>query len=211
MKIIKQTLHDRKRNRLLGYDYSQDGLYFVTFYTRERINYFGGIHNEIMCINKLGRIVWEQWQWLAGQYPYIVLHDFVVMPNHVHGIIQIDSSHIKPYTGGSHIDGSCTDRSRPVPIAQPINKSYPNVSFANEGGSQPAPTANDAIKIKPLSELIGALKTTSSKYIHHNGFENFKWQRSFYDHIIRDEKSFFAIQNYINKNPAKWWRDRNNF
>jgi len=76
---------------------------------------------------------------------------------------------------------------------------------------RPVPTANDTIKIKPLSELIGALKTTSSKWIHRNGFNNFKWQRSFYDHIIRDEKSYFVIQNYINQNPAKWWRNRNNF
>jgi len=211
MKIIKQKLHNRKRNRLMGYDYSQDGLYFVTFCTHERKNYFGGIHNEIMCVNKLGRIVWERWNWLTEQYPYVVLHDFVVMPNHVHGIIQIDSSHC------------CRGGSGPAHIATPTNKSHTNIPRTNkspivecmdggieEGGSRPTPTPDDAIKILPLYNIIGALKTTSSKSIHHNEFANFKWQRSFYDHIIRDEKSFFAIQNYIKQNPAKWWRDRNN-
>ena len=63
------------------------------------------------------------------------------------------------------------------------------------------------IKIKSLSGLMGAFKTTSSKLIHRAGFEDFTWQRSFHDHIIRNDKSYHNISNYIDLNPEKWVSD----
>jgi len=66
-------------------------------------------------------------------------------------------------------------------------------------------------KIKSLSELMGAYKTTVSKQIHLAGFKEFAWQRSFYEHIIRDEKSYKTIAAYITRNPAKWDQDKFNF
>ena len=76
-------------------------------------------------------------------------------------------------------------------------------------------TSNDlflqkSIKIKPLSELIGVFKTTSSKLIHLNGLSNFSWQRSYYDHIIRDEKSLDNIRLYVRENPLTWDTDKTN-
>ncbi|RLC54312.1 MAG: hypothetical protein DRH79_00935 [Candidatus Cloacimonadota bacterium] len=65
-------------------------------------------------------------------------------------------------------------------------------------------------KIKPLSELIGAFKTTSSKLIHQTGLNEFHWQRSFYDHIIRNTKSLNNIIQYIIDNPKNWEKDENN-
>ncbi|MEA1937368.1 MAG: transposase, partial [Patescibacteria group bacterium] len=65
-------------------------------------------------------------------------------------------------------------------------------------------------KIKPLSELIGALKTTSSRLIHQYGLSEFQWQRNFYDHIIRNEKELDKIRKYIFENPLKWELNRNN-
>ncbi|MBI4427422.1 MAG: hypothetical protein HY569_03000 [Candidatus Magasanikbacteria bacterium] len=185
MIIIKQKLHHRKNNRLRGYDYSSNGLYFITICVKHRLKHLGGVWNAKMCVNRFGSIVLQQWNWLAEQYPYIILHEFVVMPNHVHGIVQIDSSLL-----------SCRDRSRPVPT--------PNADTTINH------ITNKKTKIKPLSEIVGAFKTTSSKSIHRNGFPQFQWQRSFYDHIILDEKSYFAITNYIKQNPVIWWRDRNN-
>jgi REP element-mobilizing transposase RayT len=116
-----------------------------------------------MILNEYGTIAEKQWYWLGEQYPYIVLHEFVVMPNHIHGIIEINRSRI---------------------------------------------ISSDPIKIKPLSELIGAYKTTVSKQIHLTGFTEFQWQRSFYEHIIRDEKSFEKISDYIIINPVNWDQDK---
>lgn len=87
-----------------------------------------------------------------------MVHHYVVMPNHVHLIIEIDRLRIE------HL----------------------------------------SIKIKSLSSLIGAFKTTSSKIIHSIGFIDFAWKRSFHDHIIRHQKSYEDISNYIDANPDKW-------
>ena len=166
-------IRERKSIRLQGYDYSSDNLFFVTSCVHDRICCFGEIDltgrdpsirkNPKMKLSEFGIIAEKQWHWLAEQYQYIVLHALVVMPNHVHGIIEIKRSLIKSS----------------VPI-----------------------------KIKPLSELMGAYKTTVSKQIHLCGFMEFQWQRSFYEHIIRDEKTFESITEYIINNPMNWERDK---
>ena len=160
-------LKERKLNRLAGFDYSTGGYYFVTISTKNRINYLGNIMDGQMILNTYGQIVEHQWIWLQKQYKYVQLDEYVIMPNHIHGIIIIDP-----------VVGNGRDHS--------LQKN----------------------KIKPLPELIGAFKTTSSKLIHQVGLNKFEWQKSFYDHIIRNEHSLFRIQEYIRNNPAKWELDR---
>lgn len=176
---------------MLGYDYSQNNLYFVTICVQDRQCCFGAIvgtgrdlslHNQnpamnqnpahdgnypenticqIMQRNQYGTIAYDRLEWLERQYEYVLLHSYIVMPNHIHAIIEIDS-----------------DR---------------------ESG--------ESIKIKSLSELVGAYKTTSSKQIHLAGFSGFSWQRSFHDHIIRNELSYERISNYIETNQERWNTD----
>ncbi len=163
---MTKKLTRKTRNRLEGYDYSQSNYYFVTICTANRKEYFGKIDDNQMILNYHGQIVEQQWQWLAKQYSYVKLDEYVVMSNHVHGILIIDDS----------------DRSRPVPTNH----------------------------IKSLSSLIGAFKTTSSKLIHQNGLSDFSWQRSFYDHIIRNDESLNKIREYIINNPINWANDEEN-
>lgn len=191
-------MKERKSNRLQGYDYSSDNLYFVTSCVQNRICCFGEIvpvnpvgtgrdlslhhqnvdlspHQNIdlslqMILNEYGLIAEKQWFWLQEQYPYVILHAFVVMPNHIHGIIEINRDIVRTIVG--------TGRDLSLP------------------------------KIKSLSELIGAYKTTVSKQIHLSGFLEFQWQRSFHEHIIRDEKSFETISDYIIYNPVNWKQDK---
>ena len=179
----------RKRNRMLGYDYSSNNLYFVTICVKDRKCCFGYVgtvgtgrdlsvhasqsedelhsnlqmestesNNQLMIRNQFGEIAYKQLQWLEEQYEYVVLHSSIVMPNHVHAIIEIDSSLVSDAT----------------------------------------------MKIKSLSELVGAYKTTSSKLIRRSGFEIFAWHRSFHDHIIRNEQSYNRIMNYIITNAERW-------
>jgi len=159
-----------------------------------------------MCLNTSGTIVWQQWSWLADQYDYINLDEFIVMPNHVHGILIIvdqqlykrrDKSHDRDIF--SHIR---RDKSRLVPTGSGGQPIIPRLV--------PTHTVCDGIKIKPLSEIIGAFKTTTSKKIHQAGQNDFKWQRSFYDHVIGDDQSLENIRQYIQYNPANWQQDRNN-
>jgi len=193
----------RKLNRLPGYDYSQDGFYFMTICVDNYEHHFGHIKNGVMCLNQYGSFVWHQWQWLKKQYPYIKLHSFITMPNHVHGIIEINKK-------------TCRDNPGIVPAAQIVhlaNKENPRVNDKDNPRVVPTERSKNNIYMRRhnlLSKTVNAFKTTTSKYIHQNGCQRFKWQRSFYDHIIKNEKTFNSIQNYIINNPVKWNRDRNN-
>jgi putative transposase len=133
-----------------------------------------------MILNDYGKIADQQWYWLAEQYPYVILHEFIVMPNHIHGIIEISRDAIvgtgRDLSGNNYETGTGHDLSLP--------------------------------KIKSLSGLMGAYKTTISKKIHLLKYDEFAWQRSFYDHIIRDEKSYEKISNYIINNPNSWQQDK---
>ncbi len=247
----------RRNNRLLNYDYSKNGLYYITPCTADRKNNFGSIINDRIILNKYGEIVENQWLWLAKKYQYARLDEYIVMPNHFHGILVIqrrDRSRPVPTTNinvsierpvpARNIDYNITqiipagnintNTTRPVPttninvsierpvsarnidcnVTQIVSEGKINTSTArpvhttsiNVPITQPVPAG----KIKSLSELIGAFKTTSSKLIRNRGLNNFSWQRSFYDHIIRNEKSLDEIRYYIRYNPLKWALDREN-
>ncbi|HCC23862.1 TPA: hypothetical protein DF272_06840, partial [Candidatus Falkowbacteria bacterium] len=93
-------LPERKKNRLEDFDYSQNGWYFVTTCIKSMEELFGEIKNDEMILNHYGEIIQNQWLWLANQYDYVRLDEFVVMPNHFHGILIIENN------------APCTDRSR---------------------------------------------------------------------------------------------------
>jgi len=154
---------ERRSNRLKGYDYSREACYFVTICVHNRIECLGEIKDGTMVLNQYGEIVRKQWIWLSEQYPYVHLDDFVVMPNHFHGILSI----INVGNGGDV--GNGRDR-----------------SLQN--------------KIKSLSSLMGAFKTTSSKLIRKAGLSEFCWQKSFHDHIVRNEQDLNRIRKYIIRN-----------
>ncbi len=187
-------MKNRKRNRMVGYDYSKNNLYFVTSCVKNMECCFGDVvsvgtgrdlslHNpdknnpdeneSVMILNEYGIIANNQLEWLETQYPYIELHSYIVMPNHIHAVIEIDSLRINS-----------------------IHK------------AETEQLDSKSIKIKSLSQIMGAYKTTSSKLIHEADYDEFAWHRSFHDHIIRDEKSYLNIMNYIKNNPNSWNKDK---
>jgi hypothetical protein len=82
--------HHRRSIRLQGYDYTQDGVYFIMICTHRRALLFGDVVSDAMELTTLGCVVLEEWERTATLRPYIELDAFVVMPNHVHGIIVIN-------------------------------------------------------------------------------------------------------------------------
>jgi len=170
-----EELHGRRSIRLKGYDRTQPGAYFITVVTWQRENLFGDVVKGEMQLNAAGQIVADTWMWVQNHYPYIKLDEFVVMPNHLHGIICIED--------------------------------HPNVC---RGGPRPAPANN--LKIKPLGQLVGALKMVSAKRINllRDAAGIPVWQRDFYDHIIRDENEWSRIRQYILDNPLNWAEDDEN-
>lgn len=80
---------NRLSHRYYGYDYSQEGLYFITICTKNKEHLFGQVVNEEVCLSEIGKVVNEYWLKIVEYHPYVVLHEFVIMPNHLHGIIEI--------------------------------------------------------------------------------------------------------------------------
>ncbi len=177
-------MKERKRTRLEGYDYSTDNLYFITSCVQDRKCCFGEIVNNLMILNEFGKIAHNQFVWLQNQYAYLRVHNFVIMPDHVHAVVEINRNLVFVGNGRDH---SVLQNPNPNP-----NKSQ-----------QP-------LKIKSLSGLIGAYKTTVSKQIHLCGNDMFQWQKSFHDRIVRNEMEFERIVNYIDDNPSNWKKEKLN-
>ena len=117
-------MHERKKMRMARFDYSRDAVYFVTSCVQNRLHMFGSVKNNKMILNEFGKIAEKQWFWLQEQYPYIVLHNFVVMSNHIHGLIEINRAKIGENDHIGRVD--CRGRSRPAPA---INVRTSNVKI----------------------------------------------------------------------------------
>jgi REP element-mobilizing transposase RayT len=176
--------------RLHNWNYANEAMYFVTICTKNRNNYFGEIVVETPCMaslqpTEIGKIAHSEW------YNSIELrHDmnlelgeFVVMPNHIHGIIIIGANEYNtPRTDATH--GVSTDDAN-------------DTEYKNQFAPQS----------KNLSSIIRGYKSAVTTYARKNQIE-FEWQPRFHDHIIRSMDDYYRISNYILNNPAKWQNDK---
>ena len=189
---------NRKSNRLKGYDYSVDGYYFITICTKDKLHFFGDIKNDNMILNDCGRCVNDIWQQIPKFYTNIYLDEFIVMPNHIHGIVIIENKNtVRTEYYSVHA------MKKNAPKNKNVGTEYHSVHNHN------VLTIHNA---RPnISQIIKSFKVSCTKTIRkkYNDY-NFGWHRSFYDHIIRDEKSLLEIQKYIVANPLKWHLDENN-
>ncbi len=173
-------LHRRKLLRLAGHDYSSEGGYFVTIVTRNRIPVFGSVLNSELVLSQAGQIARREWFRTKQLRNSVELFEdeFVVMPNHIHGIIWL-------------ID-------------------EPSVGVERRS----TPTKNDRPTVSPgsIPAIIRAYKSSVTYAI--NSAQNTKgrpvWQRNYYEHIIRDEKDYENIVEYIYQNPYNWEKDEEN-
>lgn len=168
-KPFAQSYPERRQIRLTSYDYTWQGSYFVTICTQDKHCIFGNIIESTITLNPFGEVVESVWKEIPLHYPGVKNEIFIVMPNHIHGIILI------------HDPG--------------------------RAGSNSAPA-----KKHPLSEVVRAFKTYSSRKINElrKSPGTPVWQRSYYEHVIRDESDYHQIGEYILCNPAKWEMDREN-
>jgi putative transposase len=184
-----RTIQNRKRIRLKDFDYSNDGSYYVTICVQGHIKCFGHVRNDKIELNNFGKIVNRQFEWMQNQYSYIKIAEYIVMPDHIHAIIEINRNFINENGG--------TGRDLSLQNPRDLSLQQPNI-----------PDNPQQIKIKPLPELVGAFKTTSSKKIHESGFADFRWQRSYYEWIIRNKIQYTRISEYIRNNPVMSGLDR---
>ena len=188
-------IHKRQSIRLQGYDYSQSGLYFITICCYERECLFGNIINSQITLNNFGELIKEEWLKSAEIRKEIELDEFVIMPNHFHGIViinqEINRDFIKNNVEASDNNVGANGRS---PLRQEIQSSPPKISM----------------KPKSLSSLIAGFKSATTKKINmiRNTPQNPVWQRNYYDHIIRNDESSTRIREYLQNNPLSWENDQ---
>ena len=181
--------------RAKWWNYANNDVYFVTICTENREHFFGEISDGKMVLNDVGKIVADEWKRTFNMRPDMNLwmDEFVVMPNHFHGIIGIGENKYNNVEVPDLVETQCPCAVETQCIAslqqQPKNKFGP--------------------QSKNLSSIIRGFKsavTIRAKKIN----PQFAWQTRFHDHIIRTEKSLENIRNYVQQNPATWHRDRNN-
>jgi len=184
-------LHHRRSIRLKEFDYSQAGAYFITICMHEREHLFGEIVDGVMQINEYGQIAQEEWQKTASIRSEIDLGEFVIMPNHFHGIIWI-------------VDGRGTARRAPTTRRAPtgaLGETSADFTPTHEQFGKPVvgsiPTIVRAFK-SAVSRRINLARCTPGKPV---------WQRNYWEHIIRDEKDLTNAQAYILNNPIQWEND----
>ncbi len=169
--------------RRKDWDYRWNSAYFITICTANRENFFGVVVDGEMVLNELGKLAEKYWLEIPDHFPYVQLDNFVVMPNHTHGILI---------------------------IAQPIN-SWEVWPYPDDPILPPDPTKNQQMsKISPksgsISTIIRSYKSVVSKNIRLIE-PNFKWLSRYHDIIIRDAMSFENIQKYILNNPKNYKKE----
>ena len=192
------TEEDRRRRsiRLPEYDYASPGGYFVTICTAERACLLGTVEDGVFVPSRAGHIVAACWEEIPRHFSGVETDEFVVMPNHLHGVLLVmDKSAITPLQGealAGH-DGQLKDPDRASASPLQIRR-----LAGTRSGS--------------LGAIIQSFKAVSTRRVNQLGRTPGATlcQRNYYEHIIRNETSLDEIREYIRYNPMKWADDEYN-
>jgi len=167
--------------RLKKWNYGSNGGYFITICTSGREHLLGEVKRGVSHLNEIGLLAQKYWKEIPNRFPHVQIGEYVIMPNHMHGIIEIDD----PYSFLKKDDDGIADRD----------------------GINIVCTERNPMKSINISRIIQWYKgrvTFESRKIN----PHFGWQSRFYDHIIRDKESYKRISNYIRYNPKNWKEDK---
>lgn len=190
----EQYRQESTRHRYFNYGNARS--YFITICLQDRLPSLGYVQNGMMCLSELGGLIWQEWEKTPALRPdmNLSLGSFIVMPNHVHGILTI----------GENIYNYCD------PDAVP-NLNHADVIFGQDAmhciPADRPPANHFGPQRKNLASIVRGLKaavTVRARQID----PDFKWQARFYDHIIRDAVSYRRISEYIRNNPLCWKDDK---
>jgi len=176
--------HHRRSIRLKGYDYSQEGAYFITICTYNRKCHLGDVQNGIVRLSRIGEIARQFWLEIPDHFDNTELDEFIFMPNHLHGILDIVSV-------GNESVGI---QSVGVQHVEPLRRIH----------------RYQKIIPQSIGSIIRSYKASVTRWCRQNGHEYFRWQRNYFEHVIRNEKSLYQIRQYIINNPLQWQFDNEN-
>jgi putative transposase len=189
--------------RLVGWDYSNEGAYFITICTDDKKYFFGECIEGKMKLTTAGAIVQGFWYEIPKHFPNVVLGEFVVMPNHIHGILMlhtVETLHCN--VSSANEENTFSSEKQTTIDVEVVETLQCNVS-----------TGEFFQKISPksgsIATIIRSYKSICTKHIRQTFPDlNFSWQTRFWDNIIKDEHAFETISHYIINNPQKWHQDR---
>lgn len=196
-----QRFPDRQSIRLVGFDYTASATHFVTICVRDHQCVFGSIVDATMQLSEIGKIASHNWSEIARIRQCISLDEFIVMPNHIHGIITImnrDNDHSPRVWRIKHVP------------KQPVSLCDTERASCDTERASPCDAPTACLKRNSLGSIIGQFKIATTKHIRAAGYPDFAWQRNYYERIIRDDRALESVCAYIRNNPANWARDRNN-
>lgn len=198
------AIHHRKSIRLKDYDYAKEGLYFITICCHENACLLGEIREENndllseMILNEAGKVAEMCWVNIPTHFPNIILHEYVIMPNHIHGIIEISPKIMRTNQYSPHNDDG---RTKGVSFRHSPNSDTDNIRAKNISPLPRSPS-------KTIGSVVRGFKIGVTKWFRQNTDVHNVWQRNYYDIIIRDDKAYQNISSYIVNNPAKWAIDK---
>jgi putative transposase len=181
--------------RLKGYDYSRNGAYFITICTQNREHHFGEIQNGTMILSLCGVLADVFWYEILRHTEGVELGAFVVMPNHVHGILILNRNE------SPSDDDDDVETRHASSLQSPQSPQSPQSSEKNEQMAAISPKSGS------VSVIVGSYKSAVTKHANRLGLPN-GWQTRFHDHIIRNEAEYERIYQYIENNPANWEKDK---
>ena len=228
-----------------GWDYRNKGAYFITICTAKRKHYFGEIKNEVMALSNIGVLADVFWHEIKNHSENVTLDAFIVMPNHIHGILILDGDH---HGMALSVDNSLNEHDHGLTLdehdhgltldehgltlvetlhatslpGKPGKPDIPDIPGKPDIPGEPDssesksiiplnPTDNSKSAISPKSNSISTImrsyKSAVTKHAHRLGYD-FEWQARFHDHIIRDERAYGKIANYIRANVSNWKEDK---
>lgn len=189
-----QNKYRIESTRAQWWDYGWNGAYFITICTANRKHYFGKIIDGTVHLSQVGVIADILWHEIPNHASFVKLGDFVVMPNHIHGILILD----KPGN-----DSNNTEQTETMHASSLHASSLSKETTKNEQMAKISPKSNS------VSTIIRSYKSAVTKHANRLGLEN-GWQSRFHDRIIRNEEEYQRISDYIINNPAKWNADKFN-
>jgi REP element-mobilizing transposase RayT len=191
------------------WDYRWDASYFITICTKNRAHYFGEINDGKMELSHLGILADVFWNEITNHAKSVKLDEFVVMPNHIHGILILQNGFPPPdyydvfdfnSLGKNEMGaGIGVGRDRACPVSTNTNTTESEILTGKTRFQNPGKNS--------VSSIIGSYKSAVTKHANRLNLEN-GWQTRFHDNIIRTKDDYFRIKNYIRNNPKNWKEDR---
>jgi REP element-mobilizing transposase RayT len=203
------------------WDYSENGMYFITIVCNNRINWFGKIENCKMILSNFGKIVNDEWMKSFEIRNELFLDEYIIMPDHLHAIVLLKKMVDNNGSDDTVVDNGIVETHGHFPI-EPHGR-FLVETHGRASLSSVEPTNNSIFQRKPksISSFMAGFKSATSNeidnFIDNNGLEiskfnknNRLWQPNYYDRIIRNESEYYKRKNYIINNPLKWNDDKSN-